>query len=59
VAETSDDIFGVGNIIQYHPNLTDPTSGIVRLPLGECFALTDKGVEQLTSFQREPFLIKA
>jgi Xaa-Pro aminopeptidase len=57
VAETSDDIFRVGNIIQYHPNLTDPDSGIVRLPLGECFALTDKGVEQLTSYQREPVLI--
>jgi Xaa-Pro aminopeptidase len=57
VAETSDDIFQVGNIIQYHPNLTDPTSGIVRLPLGECFVLTENGPEQLTHFQREPFLI--
>lgn len=58
VAETSDDIFAVGNIIQYHPNLTDPESGIVRLPLGECFVLGEAGVEQLTHFQREPFLVR-
>jgi Xaa-Pro aminopeptidase len=57
VAETSSDTFQVGNIIEYHPNLTDPKTGMVRLPLGECFVLTGNGTEPLTTFQREPFLV--
>ena len=59
VAETSDDIFQAGNTVEYHPNLDDPETGIVRLPLGECFALTEKGVEPLTNFPRPPFIVPA
>ena len=48
-----------GNTVEYHPNLDDPETGIVRLPLGECFALTEKGVEPLTNFPRPPFIVPA
>jgi Xaa-Pro aminopeptidase len=58
VAETSSDIFRHGNIIEYHPNLTDPKTGFVRLPLGECFVLGGNGPEPLTNFQRQPFIVE-
>jgi Xaa-Pro aminopeptidase len=59
VAETSTDTFQKGNVLVFHPQVNDPKTGIVRLPLGECFEIGDKGPLPLTKFPREPFIVRS
>jgi len=59
LAETASDIFKPGNVFVFHPQVNDPETGIVRLPLGECFVLTEKGPDALTTFPREPFIVRS
>jgi Xaa-Pro aminopeptidase len=57
LGEKATDIFQLGNVFVFHPQVDDPDTGLVRLPLGETFVMTENGPEPLTKFPREPFIV--
>lgn len=58
LVQSSTDTFQVGNVLVFHPQVNDPDTGAMRVPVGECFVITESGAEALTRFPREPFIVK-
>src|SRR5207244_5526992 len=52
----SSDTFEAGNVVVIHPQIDDPETGAMRVPVGDCCLVTEHGADALTKFPRAPFL---
>lgn len=52
----STDTLEAGNVVVFHPQIEDGETGTMLVPVGEVGLVTERGVELLTSFPRQPFV---
>jgi len=54
----STDTFQAGNVVVFHPQIEDRETGTMLVPVGEVGLVTERGVELLTTFPRQPFVVE-